>query len=91
MNYSIKFIQQTWKKLKDDKNITASSFKHMESPSHKYPQQSDSFNCGVVALWYNLFFLKERATLRMTQKQTLQIQKSMLDQSDIRCYYTYFV
>ena len=58
-----KFVEKELKKFKTDKNITASSFKHMESPSHKYPEQTDGYNCGVVYLWYKLFILKRRATL----------------------------
>ena len=50
-----KFVERDLKKLKEDKNITASSFKHMESPIHKYPEQNDDYNCGVVSLWYNFF------------------------------------
>ena len=49
-----KFVENEVKTLKKNKNITASSFNHMNSPQHKYPQQIDSFNCGVLALWYNL-------------------------------------
>ena len=48
------FVVNEVKKLKTEENITASSFNHMNSPHHKYPQQSDSYNCGVLALWYNI-------------------------------------
>ena len=55
-----KFIKKEVNKLKREETITASSFKHMNSPNHKYPQQTDGYNCGVLALWYNLFYLKDQ-------------------------------
>ena len=56
----IKFVEKDLQKLKTDEKITASSFQYMNSASHKYPQQTDGYNCGVIALWYNIFYLKEK-------------------------------
>ena len=43
--------------LEEKKNITASSFTHLNSQKHKY-QKNDGYNCGVFVLWYFLFYLK---------------------------------
>ena len=55
------FVYKEVKQLQVDKNITASSFTHLNSPKHKYPKQNDGYNCGVFVLWYHLFYLKEKS------------------------------
>ena len=55
-----KFLDKDVNLLGGEKNITASSFTHLNSPRHKYPHQEDGYNCGVFVLWYHLYHLKEK-------------------------------
>ena len=77
-----KFVEREVNKLKKDKNITASSFNHMNSPTHKYPQQTDGHNCGVLALWYNLFYLKDKGYI--VDDSTTTLAKSKINVRSIR-------
>ena len=77
-----KFVEMGEKKLKDDQNIKASSFNHMNSPTHKYPQQSDGHNCGVLALWYNLFYFKVKCYI--VDDSTTTLAKSKIIVRSIR-------
>ena len=59
--------------LQEYKNITASSFTHLNSPKHKYPKQNDGYNCGVFVLWYHLLHLKENCFIVKESPVTLGV------------------
>ena len=61
---SEKFVKKAVDKLQMNKNITASSFTHLNSPQHKYPHQTDGYSCGVLVLWYHLFDIKEKGFIK---------------------------
>lgn len=77
-----KFVEKEVKKLKREENITPSSFNHMNSPIQKYPQQTDRYNYGVLALWYNLFYLKDNGII--VDDSTTTLTKSKINVKSIR-------
>ena len=77
-----RFVARELNLLKKDKNIIASSFKHMNSTSYTYPQQTDGHNCGVTALWYNLIYLKDKGYIVDESMTTLA--KSKINVRSIR-------
>jgi hypothetical protein len=77
-----KFVEMGEKQLIREKKITPSSFNHMNSATHKYPQQTDGQNCGVLARWYNLFYLKDKGYI--VDDSTTTLEKSKINVRSIR-------